>query len=252
MRHWLPWSTELAKNLDHLPSEFRAFVQNPASDEALLAALCAAYAQGGGGLAPQSSDPLGGGGAPPAPAAAVGMDPLGGLAPTGPTLFGKKKPAAEAIFGKRKAEAPSGPTKSLKLARETLPATPKSGALASKQARVKQLQQGVAAAVTFLDQVGAEPTEETMAEARLHEANLLAAHHPKFDSVKVDQQHLGGGLLATLVLHDKFPAALRTDALEELLTELKGESLSAEALGSCAGNALGTRAEPIRSCIYAF
>ena len=98
LRYRLPWSTELAKTLEHLPAEVRSFVQNPASDEALLAALRAAYGQGGGSLAPYAADPLGGGAAPPAPLAAAVRDPLGGCAPVGPSLFGASKRPASPLF----------------------------------------------------------------------------------------------------------------------------------------------------------
>lgn len=55
LRYRAPWSTELAKGLERLPPELRSFVQSPASDQALLAALHS------GSMAPVTSDPLAGG-----------------------------------------------------------------------------------------------------------------------------------------------------------------------------------------------
>ena len=61
LAHREKWATELAKQLEKLPSQVRAFAQNTESDQALLDALLACLGEGDANAGGVPADPLAGG-----------------------------------------------------------------------------------------------------------------------------------------------------------------------------------------------
>ena len=236
LNHRGAWTAELAKQLENLPGAFRALLQNPNDEQALLDALHASLRKR------EASEPAGdllsGGLRSQAPAApAEAPDLLGGGLGAKRSLL--KRKADEDLLGSKTAK-PGKRKAALNLAPKAAPKKEARTAewpayeLLAWSAEVDAVEDGgweetaaqqllKDAPRRFIEAAGSgSPAEVCRAAQRLAAQNLLGKPAARHSDAVPTEEMLQYGLAQTMVQHERFPTESCAELVHQL-TALKGD-----------------------------